>query len=50
MDDSLASNKICSDTKYHVYVYYGYWVTLVQEEEEEEENMDKVWKLFLVII
>ena len=50
--ESLALTETCSDTNFHVYWYYGYWVTRLQEEEkeEEEENMDKMGKPFLGII
>ena len=36
--ESLALTKTCPDTNFHVYWYYGYWVTCLQEEEEEEEE------------
>ena len=36
--ESLALTETCPDAKFHVYWYYGYWVTLLQEEEEEEEE------------
>ena len=45
--ESLAFTETCLDIKFHVYWYYGYWVTCLQE--EKEENMDKMGKLFLAI-
>ena len=47
--ESLALTETCPDTNFHVYRYYGYRVTCLQE-EEEEENMDKMGKTFLGII
>ena len=42
--ESLALTETCSDTNFHVYWYYGYWGTRLQEEEEkEEENMGKTF-------
>ena len=51
--ESLALTETCLDIKFHIYWYYSYLVTCLQEEEEEEEkeeNMDKMGKLFLGII
>ena len=47
--ESLALTESCPDTNFHVYWYYGYSVTCLQEEEEEEENVDKMGKTFLGI-
>ena len=48
--ESLALTDTCLDIKFHIYWYYSYLVTCLQEEEKEEENMDKMGKLFLGII
>ena len=36
--ESLALTETCPDTNFHVYWYYGYRVTCLQEEEEEEKH------------
>ena len=40
MDESLALNETCLDTKFNVYWYHGYRVTRLQQQEEEEEEVE----------
>ena len=38
--ESLALTETCPDTNFHVYWYYSYRVTCLQEEEEEKHGQN----------